>query len=224
MPFIDSLPMLVAAGAAGGLHCAGMCGGLALVATGASERGRVPSLLLYLTGKAWSYAVLGALAGALGHTVVQAAPLGIGTRALALASGLLLLLVGFQLLGIMGGATAGAGCLRPVYEYVTRLARGGGAWGKLLFGAVNGFLPCPLVYVFLGMAATTGSVLWGSASMLVLGVISSLPLAICAFGGYGLSALAGRRLPRLGGALMILMALLTLYRGFASTAVHHMQH
>ncbi len=58
--------------------------GLALVATGASERGRVSSLLLYLAGKAWSYAVLGALAGALGHTIVRLAPLGIGARALAI--------------------------------------------------------------------------------------------------------------------------------------------
>jgi sulfite exporter TauE/SafE len=222
--FIDSLPMLLAAGVAGGLHCAGMCGGLALLATGARERGRVLSLLVYLAGKAWSYAVLGALGGALGHTIVQAAPLGMGMRALALASGLLLLLLGLEWLGALGGTTAGLGWLRPIYDYFARLAREGGPWGALLFGAANGFLPCPLVFVFLGMAAATSSAFWGSASMLVLGITSSLPLALCAFGGYGITTLAGRRLPRLGGMLMILMALVTLYRALASTGAHHMRH
>jgi hypothetical protein len=216
--------MLLAVGMAGGLHCAGMCGGLAVLATGAKQRGRALSLLLYLAGKAWSYALLGALGGAIGHTIMKAAPLGVGMRALALVSGLLLLLAGLQLLGVAGGSPAGLGWLRPISNYFTRLARDGGPWGTLLFGAANGLLPCPLVYVFLGMAAATGSVIGGAASMLVLGITSSLPLTLCALGGYGITAMAGRRLPQLGGVLMILMALVTLYRGVAGTGAHHMQH
>jgi sulfite exporter TauE/SafE len=223
--FLSSLPMLLAIGMAGALHCAGMCGGLALLATGAQPRGRTVSLLLYLGGKGWSYVVLGAVAGALGHTIAQAAPLGLGGRALAVVSGLLLLFLSLQLLGLLRETTAGLRWLRPVSDSFARLAREGGRRGKLLLGVANGFLPCPLVYVYVGLAAATGSPIWGAATMLVLGVTSSLPLVVCAFGGYQLTNLAGRRLPQLGGVLMLVMAAVTLYRGLVATgAGHHMGH
>lgn len=223
--FLSSLPMLLAVGMAGGLHCAGMCGGLALLATGAQERGRNLSLLMYLAGKGWSYVVLGALAGVLGHAIAQAAPVGMGTRILAIASGALLLFLGLQLLGVLRETTAGLGWLRPVSELFGRLARESGRLGKLLLGVANGFLPCPLVYGFVGLAAATGSLVWGASTMLVLGITSAVPLALCALGGYRLTGLAGRRLPQFGGVLLLVMAAVTLYRGLVDAgAAHHMHH
>ncbi len=219
--FLESLPMLLAAGIAGGLHCAGMCGGLALLVTGARTSSRAWAFVPYLAGKAWSYALLGGLAGAIGHTVLRAAPLGIGMRALALVSGCLLLLLGLQLLGVWPATGAGLGWLRPASGLFAGIAREGGPWGGLLLGAVNGFLPCPLVYAFLGMAAATGSVPWGAFTGLMLGLTSALPLGLCALGGHALKPLAGRRLPQLGGMLMLLMALVTLFRGLATTGAHH---
>ena len=63
---IDSLPLLVAAFAAGLLgsaHCLGMCAGLSgLFAVGASVaslRSQLPLALAYNTGRVTSYAVLG---------------------------------------------------------------------------------------------------------------------------------------------------------------------
>jgi len=223
--FFSNLPMLLAVGMAGGLHCAGMCGGLTLLATGAQSRGRALSLFLYLAGKASSYVLLGVLAGALGQTIAKAAPLGLGSRILAVVSGVLLLLLGLQLLGLRRVSGLDAAWLQPVSGFLGRLAREGGWRGKLLLGAANGFLPCPLVYVFLGLAAATGSPIPAAGTMLVLGITSALPLAVLSLGGYKLTSLAGRRLPQVAGVLMLVMAVATLYRGLAPPgAGHHMHH
>ena len=52
-------------GLAGGLHCAGMCGGIVRVLCGASPAGeaRWPHLLAYNGGRIASYTLAGALAG-----------------------------------------------------------------------------------------------------------------------------------------------------------------
>jgi sulfite exporter TauE/SafE len=59
------LSLLFLMGITGSLHCAGMCGQLALLAGG---RGLLP----YLAGKTTSYLLLGALAGAFGDAVLKA--------------------------------------------------------------------------------------------------------------------------------------------------------
>jgi uncharacterized protein len=211
--FLDRLPMLLAMGLAGSLHCAGMCGGLAVLAGGARPRGR---FLLYLAGKASAYVFLGALAGALGQTVLRTAPIGWGSRALAIVAGALLLLAGLETLGVWRVKAAWLGALPRT---VAELAAGGPS-GALLMGAANGLLPCPLVYAFAAAAAVFASPVWGAAAMLVPAVTSALPLALC--------SLLGARLVRfrtVAALLMLAMAALTLYRGvsLAVAVQHHLQ-
>jgi uncharacterized protein len=205
--------MLVATGAAGSLHCAGMCGGLAVLAGGVRRPAR---FLLYLAGKSTAYIFIGALAGALGETALRSAPLGWGTRALAVVTGALLLLAALDFLGIVRTPAASvAGFSRALATLA-----GSGPAGTLLLGAANGLLPCPMVYAFAAMAAMTASPIEGAAVMLVLAATSALPLALC-------SVLAGRfaRFRTLTAVLMLLMAALTLYRGLSPGALthHHLQ-
>jgi len=68
-----------------------------------------------------------------------------------------------------------------------------------------------MTYAFVAMAAATGSPILGAATMLVLGVTTALPLAITVF-----AAFRFLKLPYLSGALMLLAAALTLYRGLAA--------
>jgi sulfite exporter TauE/SafE len=205
--------LLATMGITGSLHCAAMCGPLALVVTGGAKR-RAASLALYLTGKTSSYVLLGALAGALGEAVVKAAPLGIGGRFLALAGGALLLAVALHSLGLIRDSFAGLGWLAKVSSALATLAAEGGLPGKLLLGTANGFLPCPMTYAFLAIAAATGSTLAGAAAMLILGITTALPLAAVAYAGGSAARLRFRRLPLLGGVVMLIVAALTLYRGF----------
>jgi sulfite exporter TauE/SafE len=197
-----NLPLLFLMGISGSLHCAGMCGPLAALA---GARG----LPLYLAGKSSTYVLLGALAGAFGETVLR---FGVGTRALAIIAGALLLLTGLHSLGVLRDSMFGVGVLARAAGTIASLA-GQGFAGKLVLGTANGFLPCPMTYAFVAMAAATASPLQGAATMLVLGITTAIPLTI--------SALAARRilrrvpLPLVSGALMLLAAAVTIYRGFA---------
>lgn len=197
-----NLPLLFLMGISGSLHCAGMCGPLAALAGG---RG----LPLYLAGKTSSYLLLGALAGALGGSVLH---FGAGARVLAIGAGALLLLTGLHSLGVLRDSMVGVGVLARAAGAIASLA-GQGSAGKLVLGTANGFLPCPMTYAFVAMAAATASPVQGAATMLVLGITTAIPLTI--------STLAARRilrrvpLPLLSGALMVLAAAVTIYRGFA---------
>lgn len=217
--FTMAFPMLLAMGLAGALHCAGMCGGLAILAT--SSHG-ITRLLLYLLGKASSYLILGALAGAAGEAVVRAAPLGTGSRGLAIAGAVLLAAAGLESLGLLRIPAPGVQRLSKAIAGIVRMAAGT-ASGTLLVGAANGLLPCPMVYGFLAVAASTGSAVWGTATMAVLGVTSAVPLALCSLIGHSFTVSKTIRMDRIAGILMLLMAALTLYRGtLALTLAHHM--
>ena len=204
-----NLLLLFLMGISGSLHCAGMCGPLAALVGG---RG----LPLYLAGKTSSYLLLGALAGALGESVLH---FGAGAeRVLAIGAGALLLLVGLHSLGVIRDSMVGVGVLSRAAGAIASLA-GQGAAGKLVLGTANGFLPCPMTYAFVAMAAATASPLEGAATMLILGITTAVPLTV--------SALAARRilrgipLPLLSGALMLLAAAVTIYRGFAGAPTCH---
>ena len=73
MLFEIALGAAVVGGLAGGVHCAGMCGGIVHALCAAPGRlDSAPSLrylLAYNTGRIASYAVAGVLAGALGQAV-----------------------------------------------------------------------------------------------------------------------------------------------------------
>jgi len=219
--FLSILPALLAMGLAGGLHCAGMCGGLAILATGTGRTAKAWAAALYLGGKTSTYVFLGTLAGALGETVATAASLGIGSRILALAGGLLLVAVGLESVGLVRLPFWRAGWMRRASDLLASLAASGPA-GSLLMGAANGLLPCPMVYGFLGLAASTGSTIGGAATMAVLGLTSAVPLVICAALGHRVGRLSGARVAMLAGLLMIAVGGLMLYRGMvAGTGAHH---
>jgi sulfite exporter TauE/SafE len=206
--------LLATMGITGSLHCAAMCGPLALVAARDAR-----SFALYVTGKASSYVLLGALAGALGEAVVNSAPLGLGGRFLAIAGGALLLVAALHSLGLIRDSFAALGWLARISAMLASLAAEGGLSGKLLLGSANGFLPCPMTYGFLAIAAATGSTIDGAATMLILGITTSLPLAAVAYAGGSVARLRFLRLPLLSGAVMLIVAALTLYRGFTGAGL-----
>ncbi len=213
--FLASLPMLLGMGLAGVLHCAGMCGGLAALA-GSRRPAR---LLAYLAGKTGVYMFLGALAGAAGRALVSAAPFDLGRRALAVAAGVVLLLAGLDALRLVR-LSASASRLSALARPLGRLA-GEGASGALVLGAINAFLPCPMTMAFLALAAGTGSPLWGAATLFVLALTSAAPLGTCALLGYRLGRWRAFPSRSIAGAIMLVMAALTLWRGLGMTELSH---
>jgi sulfite exporter TauE/SafE len=171
-----------AGGLAGGVHCAGMCGGIVRVLCAARDpqdnSRSTRYLLAYNTGRIASYACAGMLAGVLGQAglLTRAAPL-LQPVMFALAS-LMLVALGLYLAGAMPVMTrietAGAWLwrgLQPWSRYVlpvTSLPR------ALGLGALWGWLPCGMVYALLLTALALGSWWQGAVVMLAFG-LGTLP-------------------------------------------------
>jgi len=156
------------AGAAGSPHCVGMCGGFA-VATGTSVGGSAAWSL----GRLTTYAILGGIAGSVGALVPG--PGWVGT---ALAA-VMLVWFALRLAGIGAVAT-------PSFPWFTkvagRLLARKGYGGRFAFGAVNGLLPCGLVYAALAFPVAVGDPIGGALTMVAFGLGTVPALAVAVFG------------------------------------------
>jgi len=202
-------------GLAGSLHCVQMCGPVVLslnlpVALSSRSRG-VASHFLYHAGRILTYTALGALAGWLGHGVIQIAK---WESAASLAAGALMLLAGLLMIGALR---------RPSFiqiapaRSITRRAAGlltnPAFFARVRLGALMGFLPCGLTFVALMKAMAPGEALGGAASMLAFGIGTAGPLILLgAFSSYLARPLA-RFGPTLTAASVTAMGLFLLIRG-----------
>jgi uncharacterized protein len=173
-------------GLAGSLHCAGMCGPLlcALPVVGQGRASFYAGRFLYNLGRIGMYGLLGLVFGALGKTLSIAGL----QRWLSLAAGCAVLI------GLL--ASAKWSMNTPVWEAVALLKK---AFARLLqrrsygglfaLGALNGLLPCGLVYVASAGAVASGELWQGALYMLAFGA-GTLPMML----GIGLVSLKLRQL------------------------------
>ncbi len=220
-----TLPGLLLAGLAGGaMHCGPMCGGFVLgqvsdrlarlPAARMCESARLSSALLlpYHIGRLPTYALLGALAAALGAAAGRQQWFGALSGLLLLAGALLFLTHAAARLWpgripVLERAPAGwARALARVTRRIDRTRLGGG----LLLGMALGFLPCGVLYAALAVAASSGSAGRGAAAMLAFGLGTVPSLVAIGIAGH----MAGRawrgRLARLAPAIMLANAALLL--------------
>jgi uncharacterized protein len=235
-------PLIFLAGVAGSWHCVGMCGGFAC-ALGSDPRGRAATLVRQLTynlGRVTTYCFIGGLVGflaaGLGTSGPDAPPTSGAQRILAIASGLLMVFIGLQLLGwfrrFVGTPGLGLGA-QFLVRSLRDLLRAPGPAAPLAFGVFNGFLPCPLVYAFAAQAAGSGGAWPGLLVMLAFG-LGTFP-AMLLMGGLGEwlrrggSTPSGRGMLHLrwrqrgvafAGAFIVLLGLITLARGVVPMGGH----
>jgi uncharacterized protein len=177
----------------GSLHCAGMCGGFVAFYAGAGHGRAGLSHAAYNLGRLAAYAVLGAMAGALGLALdLAAAPVGI-QRVAAMLAGLLITLWGTRTLLEVAGVRMAS--LRPPAVLSGAVARGVAVVARqpamtraLVVGLLTGLLPCGWLYAFVVTAAGTGDPLRGAGLMAVfwagtLPVMAGLGVAVQAMAG-----------------------------------------
>ena len=168
---------LFVVGLLGGTHCVGMCGGIvgALAMGGAT---RWSMHLAYNGGRLLSYAVAGALAGALG-----AASSGLEGQVpvrhlLYLLANLMLVALGLYLLGLTRALAfterAGQHLWRRLQPLTRRFVPARTMAQAFPLGLLWGWLPCGLVYSALASALTAGSAERGAMLMLAFG-LGTLP-------------------------------------------------
>jgi len=165
-------------GLAGSLHCAGMCGPLILAmpfhTKGGSGGWR--HLLVYHTGRILVYALLGILIGMIGKGVAIA---GI-QKGLSLAAGFFLIIMAFMMWRFEILIASIPGFARYTGAVQRMIGKAMGKQGyqtTLSLGALNGLLPCGLVYGALAGAISTMEAAGGGLFMLLFGA-GTLPMLL----------------------------------------------
>ncbi|HEX7016678.1 MAG TPA: sulfite exporter TauE/SafE family protein [Cyclobacteriaceae bacterium] len=205
-------------GLAGSLHCAGMCSPLVMAVTRMSKRA-MTTRLVYNAGRIFTYAVMGAVAGAIGG-LFDLTPL---QKAFSVITGTILVILGVfgttlkipLMAPVIGRFT---GHLKQLFSVTlkkkTRIS-------TFVLGTLNGFLPCGLTYIALGYTITAPDLVSGFSYMLAFGM-GTLPAMI------GVPLVANPLLKKLNvnlanvnAAMLIIAGLLLVARNFVHIHAGH---
>jgi len=167
-------------GLVGSMHCAGMCGPLALALPGAALTPARFALgrLAYNAGRIVTYCGLGVIFGLFGKTLLLAGV----QRWVSISLGVLLIagLLSARKLALWKPVTA---LVNQLKTRMSGLLRQRSLFSVGALGLLNGLLPCGLVYVAAAGATATGHVLTGAIYMAAFGA-GTLPMMLAiGFGG-----------------------------------------
>lgn len=193
----------------GSLHCAGMCGPILITV----NQGRTKPLseVLHHSGRLLTYALFGAVAGALGNTFSIMG----WQQSFSIAIGVLMVL-SVLIIPLSKRFNAIEGELsRVAIKFTGWIHRAGFGKNQLRFltGVGNGLLPCGLVYLAVAGAANTFTPWDGALFMLAFGA-GTLPmlLVLTAFGSK-LSLSLRNKLRKLIPITVFVMGCLLIVRG-----------
>jgi sulfite exporter TauE/SafE len=219
LPLVGGLVMGIASSA----HCAAMCGPLVLTIgrrIGPRSRGaQVRHVALYHAGRVLVYLAMAVPAGWLGGALV----LGGFSRVLAVGAGLLLLVGAVSSLrrrAFDGITMVFAALLSRVSSPALTWAASHPVAGALTAGAINGLLPCGLVYAAVTAAAATGSPASAALLMTGFGIGTAGVLIAISLSAASLSTSLRLRLRHLSPIVLLVAALVLIVRGVAVPHEH----
>ncbi len=218
---------IVSASLLGSLHCVGMCGPLAILASGAGSgtprRTVALSTVLYHLGRLNTYLLAGGLVGYVGSLVDIGGEM-IGWQVTAArVAGAAMVAVGLGKLWARWYVPAATGELKPsrVAGVLVRLrpllAKRSPAVRAYGIGFLTTFLPCGWLYLFALVAAATGNAAMGALVMFAFW-IGTLPALTSLIAGAGwLSQRSAGFVPVTTAVLLVLTGCFTVTgRGFAA--------
>ena len=172
-----------ALGFLGSIHCALMCSPLMLTIQWGGKTGltALRNKLIYQVGRICTYIGIGLVFYSVGSQLNLAA----FQKTVSIAIGCLLILLAatpiFESSVLNQGALVFYGRLNQLMSPVTRRT---GVWSKFTLGALNGLLPCGLVYVAALTSVLQSSPSAVAKSMLFFGIGTS-PLILAVLYGFG---------------------------------------
>ncbi len=225
MNTITELSLIFISGMLGSAHCIGMCGGIA--ATMSLGTRSVTEALLrqacWSFGRTLTYVFLGVMAAAIGAKFLRSQGNAVWLQAVfAIVAGLLLIIQGLHAAGWLSWKVR----RKSQHPCVTRTVfsqffKGGSSIGVFIAGLLTGFLPCGLVYSFLALAASSGSVAKGVLIMLSFG-FGTIPVMLVTGAGLSMATINIRRkLIRIAAISVVVTGLMTAARGMVFAMNHN---
>jgi len=206
-------------GLLGGVHCAGMCGGivgaLSLPAPGAAAPWHYH--FAYNFGRIATYTLGGALAGAIGSSALLLEGILPVQQALFIVANVMLIALGLHLAGLSRAVLVlervGRRIWKRLQPYSRRLLPVSSPARAFVLGTLWGFLPCGLTYSVLLTSLSSGSASNGAMLMLAFGLGTLPNLIAVAYFARQAHALLGRKMVRAAfGALIAGFGVLGLMR------------
>lgn len=198
-----------------------MCGGFVVAYSSAkidpsfNKIAQYLAHLVYNLGRITSYALIGAFFGLIGSIFVMTK---VVMGSFYVFIGLMMILMGLSLFGKVRFLTSIESSIATssfVKSAFSKLIRSKSLGSFYLLGALNGFLPCGLVYFFAATAASTGSPFWGAIVMVVFG-LSTLP-AMIGFGviiGFLKGSFFREIMIKLASAVIVGFGIYMIYKGY----------
>jgi len=202
-------------------HCIGMCGGIVMaysstkIGEGWSKQRQSIAHISYSIGRVTSYAMLGALFGALGSV---AAFSDTSVAVLFTVAGIAMILSGLSLLGKIKFLTKIEHSVSSTSWYrntFKKLLHSDKKSTFFLLGMLNGFLPCGFVYFFAITAASTASPIYGAMVMIIFG-LSTIPalFSLGFFVGMFKNHSIRNTLVKISAILVILFGVYTIFKAY----------
>jgi sulfite exporter TauE/SafE len=195
-------------GLLGGVHCAGMCGGIVAAVSGQVGAARWHLHLGYNLGRILSYAAAGAIAGAAGSLGLLFDRLLPIQLALYVLANLMLVLLGLYLAGVSQVVARlerlGVSLWQRIQPLTRRLLPADTLPRAVGLGVLWGWLPCGLVYGILVTALLTGDAVDGAAIMLAFGLGTLPNLLFAGLAWRGLSRITRARPLRVAAGAVVL--------------------
>lgn len=210
------LPLIFVAGFLGSSHCVGMCGPFALL-LGTSQQTWSSGLfrqMIYSAGRVFTYSVMGAVAGFCGLRMADSVPAMIHVPALmSIIAGCFLVYQGLATAGFKWGRVRANQTPCLAGGFLSHFLKSPAKTDVFLAGLATGFMPCGLVYGFVGIAASTRSISMGTLTMAAFG-LGTIPIMVAMGSGGKLLSLAARnQLLRIAAWCIVLAGLISIVRG-----------
>lgn len=216
-------------GAVSSLHCVGMCGPLALaLPTGNfSNADKTKALLLYNTGRVFTYATLGLIAGLAGSAFVT----GGFQQWLSITTGILMLFFVAANTVFKNKSFARIRLFSAFFDmlqrFIASLLKNRKPSTFFLIGSANGLLPCSMVYMAVIAALASGTISTSVVFMLCFGLGTVPFMFALPWFGQSISYPVRNKIKMLFPYVLSVLAVLLILRGmnlnipFISPAVYH---
>jgi uncharacterized protein len=199
-------------GFTGSLHCVGMCGPIAMMVNGSGSRNLLINRVLYNTGRALTYVLMGVVVGLLGKIVQWGGVQGKVSVGLGVLIIVALLVPKIQSV-----------FLPSLSRFVMNL--------KILFsrhlqskktisaaftGMLNGFLPCGLVYAALAIALIQATPLQSAGIMILFGLGTFPAMVAVAYSWQSIRKIIPWSFQRMQTVILVAVAVLMIWRGLSA--------